>query len=48
MLQTYTATRFGSYRRSHHQADKVPKKSYVNRCMLFDIARSVRLRSNLK
>jgi hypothetical protein len=38
MLHGFNATCFGSYTRSHHQADKAPNKNYyVNRIVLFHI-----------
>ena len=33
-LYGFTATCFGSYTNSPHQADKVPKKNYVNQLIL--------------
>jgi len=37
MFYSFTATCFGSYTKSHHQDDKVPKKWYIRTPQLFNI-----------
>jgi len=41
MLSSFTATCFGSYIKSHHQADKVPKKSYEQNLNSFRSQRTI-------